>query len=227
MSLKLLCVTMASATLVLSGCTSRSPQSVQIDKPKHDEVVSSPQPAVQPTSSPVANIDTTAIVSGETADLPIVINESELQQAFANLDIKSMKYRFSYIATQEGDLTFTNGKASLTFKDLPTGKSALLKLELLEGSTVKFEASQANFTVNKGISNRISLKLQAVGASGGGTTPAKDAADLQIDVTVPGSGGGTANPAPATPTTTADPIAEWDGKSFKGNSKWDILPVGG
>jgi hypothetical protein len=192
-------------------------------------------------------------IDGRTT-LPLAITKKQL--APYALDLANLSYKFSYLATNQADkITFdAAGKAQLQFKNLEAGKAGTLTLEILEGTTVKLRGVAENVTLTKGQNNQVALTLKNVdaGNNGGSTdltidvtlddgilppttvTPPTTVVTPPTTVTPPTDPVVTP-PTNVTPPTdpvvttppTVDPIAEWDGKSFRGNARWSIVPVEG
>lgn len=237
---------------VLAGCTGRGPQPIDIQRPQPS---SSPGPRLPAgvggettmpgdteeqqngtqTSTPPAGLP-------QSASAAVVFSKSQFSPAY---NLANLKYQFAYLGkTQNGDITFDAlGKATVTLKDLPAGQTGTVTLDVLEGTTPRMRGSKDNVTLKAGEANQIDLRLTEIGGSGQTT-------DLSIDVSFAGQNGGGALPPPVTPPPgppvtplppqppvaqpptppvpvlpTTDPIAGWDGKSNKGNSRWNIIPV--
>ncbi len=219
MKTNLLISMVLGAALFVSGCT-RRPQVVQIESPR-----------VNPGESKEEkkpDITTTINTDGD-GQAVVVLDENQLKSVFA-IDTSKMTYKFEYLGkSQQGAIKFENNKATLTFKDLPSEQSGTVKLELLEANVVKLSATQDNVVLKKGVPNSISLKL--VSTTNPNTTPSTT--DLSIDVTLdekpipdttPIIKPDPARPDP-TPPDPVDPIASWNGKEHKGNSRWSIISV--
>jgi hypothetical protein len=222
---ELLVVTLAA--LVSQACTGRSPRTVEIGQQK---------PVEQPGGS------TDPVVTGPTTDASMGIDKGELLAASPSINVHALTYKFTYLTASLSDaITFdAAGKASIQLKGLPAGQSGPATLEILEGGTVKFRGSKDPVMLAVGQANKIDIPLTAVGGTGTGTNPGSNPAvtDLTIDVTLQtnpgGSNPGTGGPGTGTGTgtgtgviTNPDPVADWDGKSFRGNTKWNIVPVNG
>ena len=205
---------------VLSACTQGS-KKVQV-LPAQDAKPT--VPATNTATDPIA-------VNGQTeGNAAIPLDQAKLAPYG---DTANMNYKFSYLtATQADKIAFdASGKAQITVKALPAGQSGTVSLEIYEGATLKLKGSQANVTLVAGQSNMVNnFKLSPVDSNGnvnpntGGPTNT----DLSIDVSIDnGNGNGVVTPPNGGNGTTTDPLADWDGKSFRGNSKWTIVPVSG
>ena len=218
MSFKNAAVFAMSLTAMLSSCTSRSKQAIQVPPPA----------AVQPA------------VVGNSADVPIPLpSEADLKKYG---DTANMSYKLSYLTfSEQKTIKFEAGAAQIQAHGLPTGQTGTVSLDIYDGAVVKLHAEQANVMLTAGVNGGIRLALAPpTGGSGSingngsnGTT------DLSIDVTLDNGntsgtgsvvpGGGIGNGAGSSQGTggAVDPIAGWDGKSFLGNAKWNIVPVNG
>jgi hypothetical protein len=225
MKTNLLVSLVLGAALFVSGCTRSGPQVVQVESPQANPGESKEDKKPE--------INTTVLSNGD-GQAAVVLDERELKSAYA-IDTANMTFKFEYLGkTQQGPITFVANKATLQFKDLPSEQSGTVKLELLEAGVVKLTASQENVTLKKGVPNQISLKL--VSTANPITNPSTT--DLSIDVTLdekpipdttPIKPVDPVLPDPVKPDPIqpdpADPIASWNGKEHKGNSRWSIISV--
>jgi hypothetical protein len=256
MSFKTALVIATCLSATLSSCT-RTQRSVEVSPQRPPVVqgpgVTGTTPTVTPAgpdSNGVTNPDGTTTVTtppgDETATVPVTLSEADLKQYG---DTTKMKYKFSYLTTvEEKPITFTAGAAQIVISKLPVGQAGQIVLEIYEETVLKLRGVKDNYTLAKGVNNGLNLQLSAPdattvnpGAGGAGTT------DLTIDVTLdngsgsgtPGSGGNGSGSGSAAGSGSAtvgsgsaagsgsDPLADWDGKSFRYNGKWHIEPVKG
>jgi hypothetical protein len=167
-----------------------------------------------------------------------------------SVDINNLSYKFTYLSVTASDrITFVDKKAKITISNLPANKSGDLVFEILEGSTAKFRSVLKNLSLKPG-QQTIQLNPEYIG--GGGVTPPGETSELILDIIIedPGTNPVTPVPTVVVPTvvptpqptniptvivdptpvptnvpTTVVPVLDWDGKSFKGNDKWNIVPV--
>jgi hypothetical protein len=207
---------------LLSACTGRSKQGIQVDEKR-----------------PV----------GETEEPAAVINEPVKIGAFDEKELRAaaqsqaaLTYKFHYLTyDKSGDLTFVNGSVTLAFTALPANQTGDMTLEIFEGATLKLKGTASAVSLKVGQANNINIKLDPVvpGDSGNGVGGATTT-DVNINVTInngavpgvspqpqptvsPAVGGG--GLPPVGQPGVVDPLAGWDGKSNRGNDKWDIVAV--
>jgi hypothetical protein len=180
---------------------------------------------------------------GESATVPVNFDAALLNQASAEIDLtKPITFKLEYTTYNKSQTTeVKDGKVSLTFKDLPSGQTGELILTIHETETgpAVFRGTKAGVTLTPG-NNKIDLVLKKVDPDTNQDT------DLTIDVTLDDGTNPDPDPDPNTnpdpdpdpntnpdpdpdPNTNPDPntpdpsIASWDGQSFRGNAKWDIV----
>lgn len=206
------------------------------------EVVSPKQPATQPI---VGNPGNGTIGAG--AEVPVVLQEKELKPYVDNTANLTYKFTFLAVALQDKIAFDAAGTAKIVAKGLPAGQPGSVVLEIYEGAVLKLRGAVDNVTLAAGSNNNLNLKLAKVdgsvnpnpGGTGGTVT------DLTIDVTLDNGTGGNGNPGsngngnggtnpgtnpginPGGNGGNTDPLADWDGKSFRGNARWNIVPVNG
>ncbi len=201
------------------------------------EVAPNKQPATQPIASGAGNG-----TIGVGAEVPVVLQERELKAYVDNT--ANLSYKFTYLAvTQQDKIAFdAAGTAKIVAKGLPAGQAGSVVLEIYEGAVLKLRGAVDNVTLTAGSNNNLNLKLAKVDGNvnpnPGGTGTVTD---LTIDVTLDNGAGGNGNPGsngngnggtnpgtnPGGSGGTTDPLADWDGKSFRGNARWNIVPVNG
>jgi len=131
-------------------------------------------PGTQPSSSGVDKASQSASGDG-LATIPVTLDAQELHSKYT-LDLDKLSYNFAYLDTTRGDtIKFQNGKATLVFSGLASGKRGDLKLEILEAGVVKLRAVSPGLVLTPG-QMHISLVLKPVDSSQGG--------DLTLNVTV-------------------------------------------
>jgi len=225
MKTNLLLSLVLGSALVFSGCTRGGPQVVQVESPKVDSGASKDDK--KPDINTIVDTDG----AGQAA---VVLDEQQLKSAY-EVDTSNMTYRFEYLGkSQQGAIAFANNKATLVFKDLPSDQSGTVKLELLEANVVKLAATQENVILKKGTQSQISIKLVPVTNPNGNSSTT----DLSIDVTLddkttpdstitPDTLGPQPNPGQLDPgqPDLVDPIAGWNGREHRGNSRWSIISV--
>jgi hypothetical protein len=242
MSLKMMWAPVLGMAMALVGCTGGSSRRVQIEDGA-GEGQRAAQPSGGTTTTPVAEPPGEETQSGaadadsETAS--ITLDEKD----FASYAADQLKYEFKYLTYKSsGELKFAGGKATLTFKGLPADKSGTASLDILQGVEKKMHGETPNVTLVKGKNTPIKMTLTAV--NGGGNGGAGGTGDLSVDISVNGGGSGgssggdtsgddsssgddgASTGGSGTGTGTGvDPIAGWDGKSFKGNARWTIVPI--
>lgn len=211
MSFKRVIPVLACATLALSACTGRSTKPVQVDQPK---------PATQP-------------VAGQgTVDVEVPLDGAKLKAAYAGLDLSKLSYKFKYLTVEKAEaLTFdANNKATLKIGALPVNTPGTVTLDILEAGVAKLRGTADNVTLSATdpTKNKIALEVKPIDPATGGTpggSTGGQTTELTIEVSL-GSSGGTTPTTPTTPNNPppqpTDPVAGWDGKSFKGNTKWKI-----
>lgn len=118
-------------------------------------------------------------------------------------------------ASQTATVTLSNGSGTTLLSNVPAGSSTLtVKVTI---NSVVYNGS-ASVIVSENSAKSVSLNLVRDTSGGGGgqqpnpPTPTGGDSDVIINPTIGG------NPTP-TPTSL------WDGKSFRGNSKWSIEAV--
>jgi hypothetical protein len=195
--------------------------------------------------------------SSDKADVPIKFDKASMQKAAAELDLtKDINFKLEYVDYNETQAaSITDGKVSITFKELPTGKTGDLTLSILDtDGTVVFKGINKATTLNPG-SNKVDLVLRKVDP-GTGTpddtrltitaildddatddtdtddtdTDDTDTDDTDTDDTYTDD---SANPPDGdTDTASGDTnddvdaaIAAWDGLSFLGNDSWNIAAI--
>lgn len=140
----------------------------------------------------------------------------------AGIELKDLSYALSFANIEsKGTINFTaDGSATLSIDNLPTGVEGTLNLDILqkgavvltgkvEKLTLQLGMQSVNITLHKSNSQTSSVTIQVAIDYGPGATPTATP---------------TSTPT-ATPTTSTSGSFNWDGKSFLGNAKWDIVPV--
>lgn len=162
--------------------------------------------------------------SGEVIAIPVqvaTLDETEIRQK-ANTQTATLSYRFTYLTYAKSDvLTFNAGKATLAFSGLPANQSGDMVLEISDGLILKLRGSAAAVTLKSGQTNVVNIVVAAVSPGNGGGNGNTGMTNVNVNVsfdnlqTLP----------PATGTVVTTDWADWDGKSHRGNSVWDVVPV--
>lgn len=199
----------AGLSALLSSCTSKR-RAIEV------------APQKQPAQTGIGPEDRTG-----TVVMNDVLKEDELKKYG---DTTKMEYKFMYLSvSQQQPISFTNGAAQVTVSNLPVGQSGTVTLEVYESSVLKLRGSSANVTLTKGAPNKVSVILSTAEGTGG-VNPGSGgtgATDLTIDVTLDGAAQGSSSGQSQSggAGNGGDPLGNWDGKSNRGNSRWQISPI--
>jgi hypothetical protein len=239
MSFKMMWAPVLGMAMALGACTGRDSKQIQVEEGEGTGAQAA-QPGGAKTTpvaeQPVDGTETeTGAAPGGTETASIVLDEAD----FASYAAKQLRYEFNYLTYKDrGDIKFTNGKATLTFKGLPAYQSGTATLDILDGVEKLMHGEAKGVKLVKGQNNALKMQLSNVNGGGSG---AGGTGDLTVDLSVNGGGsGGSGDIDTDTDTDTdtgtgtggtggsgggVDPIAGWDGKSFKGNARWTIVPI--
>ena len=238
-------VVLLTALVAAIGCT-RTPRQLETGAP-------TPERAAEPGPGEGTETQRSTQRGSGGSEVGVSLDEGVIRAKY-RVDTNNLEYTFRYLDFEDSNkISFEEGKAQLTFKGLEAGKTGEMVLELSEDGIVKLRAAKADVTLVTGEENRIALVLEEVDGdtdvvidvtldgsdeSGeeGGTTGDGDEGGTEGD-------GGSEEGGSTDPLNPDDdlrgelppegeieegelePLDAWDGLSFRGNSRWELLPA--
>lgn len=216
--------------VAMSGCE-RSPSKINPPNPN------TKKPSNDGSKIPSDTDDGKDSINGQSA-LKTTLYAQSLSSL--GINVNALSYKFSYLTVSKSDaIKFVDDKAELSFAALPSKQSGTLVLEIYEGTKLQLKGTKEGLSLEPG-SQKIDLKLQFVGSVNPATSDLVVSIEIDqttIPVTPTPSVSPVATQIPVTPIPTVTPIIVvtpnptptvsfvWDGLSFKGNDKWEIVPV--
>jgi hypothetical protein len=234
------------AALASQACTGRSPRTVEIGDQKPVEQPGSTDPAVSgPTTDASMELDKEELVKASPS-----INVHALTYKFTYLTA-SLSDAVTFDAAGKAQIQLRglpsgqSGAATLEILEGGTVKFRGTKdpVMLAAGQANRIDITLAAVGPGTGTGTQpgvgtgttdltIDVTLQT---NPGGSNPGTGGTGTAVNPVNPGTGTGiVTNPGTGTGTgvnpvipVNPDPVADWDGKSFRGNTKWNIVPVNG
>ena len=250
MSFKILLPVMMGAALALQGCTQSSTPPIVVQNPGQ-QGAGDLSPAAGQANQTGSNTGEAAVTLEQRDLQKYAINTSNLHYKFQYLTAKQ-DGDIKFDTSGKAQLIFRNlpSEQSGTVQlDILDGTTVKLTGSATNVTLAKGKNTDLSLTLHAAGSTGNSTDLTidvALDNSGGGTTTTPPPGGT---TTTPPPGGTTTTPPPGgtatttpptggtattTPppggtatTTTTDPVAGWDGKSFRGNAKWNIVPIKG
>ena len=167
----------------VSACTSNAPrENVTIGQPK-------------PVDANGKDGGGNGSQTQQQGSLPIQLEEAKLKSYVVST--ASLTYKVSFLERSEnGDIKFESGVASINFDKLTPGKKGDLQLDILEGGVLKLQGIIKDLTLRSGV-NQAAMSLKPVGGTDASAT---------IGITIAPSTSGAVVPPPTIPGTQPPPV---------------------